>query len=452
MNQLLKRYTFILVVVSALIPGNLIAQTPVADTLLRDGILTLEQSRQAALAQNKKILIQNDSIQIAKLGIERAKTGALPSVDGTGTAIHFGHPLNKILPKYTESVSGSVFELIYNGGKVRTNVKLAETNADVQQLLLTKNKADLIVSTDSTYWQIVYIKQQVLSYLQSKQYLSAALKDVTSRFNAGTNFKNDVLQVQIQYNNNELRLQRAQDSLELAKLNLLQLTGYPMDADFDVPDTVTCQPVLLEPGLTYDSLVNNRPETKVLQKQVETADLQIKLARADMLPKVSATAYGSYSHSGKGGITSILGTLGGGGTPIITGSDHNTSWLALASVSVPVFYWGNYKKQVTQYKLRANAARSQYEDVKEKLVLEVHQSWYAVKQAQLNIGLSDLTLQQATENLRLSTKRLQAGTILTTDWLQAQSTWQQSYSQAVQAKVLYNISVTRFQKATGELQ
>ena len=375
----------------------------------------------------------------------------MPSVDGSGNVIHFGHPLNKILPKFTESASASATELIYNGGKVRNNVKLAEVNSDVQQLSLSKTKADLIVSTDSTYWTIVYIKEQLSSYLQSKQYLSSALKDVTSSFKAGKSFKNDVLQVQIRYNQNELQILRAADSLEIAKLNLLQLTGLPMNTDFDVPDTIPYRPILLPKDSTFDSSVNNRPETKILQKQVELADVQINIARSQLLPKVSATAYGTYSHSGKPGFDNLIGSINNG-TPIFTGGgSDNTTWLALASVSVPILYWGNYKKQVSQYRLRANAARSQYDNEKQKLVLDVRQSLYSVTEAEKNVELSDVTLEQATENLRLATKRLQAGTILTTDWLQAQSTWQNSYAQAAQARALYNVGLTRFQKAIGEL-
>ncbi len=415
--------------------------------------LTLEQSRQLALQQNKQIGIQNDSVAIAKLGVDRAKTNLLPMVDATGTGLFFGKPLSKYLPERTASASGTVTELIYNGGKVRNGIKAAGLNVDVQQLQQVRNRADIIVKTDSAYWQVVSLKEQIISLKKSKQYLTGALNDVNNAYLAGTRFKNDVLQVQVQYNQNELQLLRAENGLKLARLNLLQVTGTGLKNQVDVLDTVPYNPVALPPDSAFDSNAGKRPEVQLLQKSVEAGEIQTRLAFANQLPQVAIAAYGFYTASSTPGAVNLISSfLGNNQAPINIGSSNSLAWLALLSVRVPVFHWGNYRKAVKQQEIRTNAKRYQLNDGLEKVTLDIRRNYNNLTEAEKNVALSSLSVLQATENLRLANDRLKAGTITTTDWLQAQSLWQQSYTQAISARVDYNNYTTQFKKAIGELE
>ncbi|WP_462268020.1 TolC family protein [Mucilaginibacter sp.] len=413
--------------------------------------LTLEQSRQLALKQNNQINIQKDSIAIAKLGVDRAKTNALPSVDASATGLYFGKPLSKYLPERTASASGTVTELIYNGGKVRNGIKAASLNADVQQLQQVRTRADIIVRTDSAYWQVVSLKEQIIALKKSKQYLNGALNDINNAYRAGTRFKNDVLQVQVQYNQNELQLLKAENGLKLAKLNLLQVTGLGLQHQIDVLDTVPYNPVVLPPDSAFDNNAAKRPELQLLQKQVAAAEIQTKLAAANQLPQVAVAVYGFYTNSSTPGAVGLIGSyLGENQAPISIGNS-SAAWLALLSVRVPVFHWGNYRKAVKQQEIRTQARRYQLNEGREKITLDIRRNYNNLTEAEKNVALNALSLQQATENLRLANDRLKAGTITATDWLQAQSLWQQSYTQLVTAKVDYNNYVTQFKKAIGEL-
>ncbi|MBS7564857.1 TolC family protein [Mucilaginibacter sp. Bleaf8] len=413
---------------------------------------TLAQSREMALQQNNRIRIISDSIAIAKLGVERAKTNALPSVDASATGLYVGKPLSDYLPERTASVTGTVTQVIYAGGKVRNGVKAAQLNAEVQQLQQVRSRADVILKTDTAYWQVVSAKEQLALLKKSQQYLTNALKDVTNAYEAGLKYKNDVLQVQVQYNQNELQLLRAQNGLKLAKLNLLQVTGMSMKYQFDVLDTVPYTPVALPPDSAFDVNVDKRPEAQLLQRSVDAGELQTRLATANMLPQIAAVAYGFYANSSTPGAVNLLGSfIGNGNVPISVGS-NSTSWLAMLSVRVPVFHWGNYHKAVKQQQIRTQAQRYQLQDGRQKLVLDIRQKYNSLTEAEKNVALSNLSVQQASENLRLANDRLKAGTITATDWLQAQTLWQQSKTQAITARVDYNIYTTQFKKAIGELE
>jgi len=75
-----------------------------------------------------------------------------------------------------------------------------------------------------------------------------------------------------------------------------------------------------------------------------------------------------------------------------------------------------------------------------------------LKESVRRIELSDASLDQANENLRLSNDRYKAGTILSKDVLEAQNIWEQANSNVIDAKIEYKINVAQLKKALGEKQ
>ena len=63
-----------------------------------------------------------------------------------------------------------------------------------------------------------------------------------------------------------------------------------------------------------------------------------------------------------------------------------------------------------------------------------------------------LSVDQASENLKLATDRFQAGTIVAKDVQEAQVIWQQAYSNLIDAKVEYKINEVLYRKSIGELK
>lgn len=128
------------------------------------------------------------------------------------------------------------------------------------------------------------------------------------------------------------------------------------------------------------------------------------------------------------------------------------TYYALASVSVPIFDWGKNAKKVKEQNLKIQAKQIQMDETKELISLQVQNAYLQLNQSVKKIHLSELSLQQAGENLRLANDRYKAGTITGKDVLEAQAIWQQSYSNIIDAKVEYKINEAGYKKAIGELK
>jgi outer membrane protein TolC len=396
--------------------------------------LTLEQCRQLAAARNNNLAAARQNINAAKARKAQQEAGGKPTVDVSATGFYFGKPLNSVLPEYGISPGVSIAQPIYNGGKVKLNKALANNGVIIEEAQQVYTATEVLYNTDRAYWQVVAAGEKIKLAAQYKKQLAALFTDLNNQYTAGITYKNDVLRIKVQQNENELNLLRAADALILAKLTLAQVTGRKDSIDFIVADTIAgaFNQVLAD---TVGAAAN-RPEIRILQRNIASGKVQENLLKADTKPSVSL---------GLNGVTAF----GKQGINLSNNSNFMASWYSMLSVNIPVFDWGKRKQKVKEQQYKIAAQEYQLKEQEEQISIEVQQAYLQLNENARRIELSGASLEQAEENVRLSNDRLKAGTITGKDVLEAQSLWQQAYSDIIDAKVAYKISEAALKKALG---
>src|SRR6218665_331836 len=123
MNTRSYHHTIIAFLTLLLIPG----------AALRAQQLSLEECRQLALMQNKKMKVADYQIEAAKAGLESANKNSLPKIDGTVMGLHFGKPLDALLPPVLGAASVMATQPIYAGGKIRLGKEAATTTVNLYE-------------------------------------------------------------------------------------------------------------------------------------------------------------------------------------------------------------------------------------------------------------------------------------------------------------------------------
>lgn len=408
------------------------AQTPV---------LTVADCQQLAITQNKKLKAAQYQVDAAYAAVQSANANAYPSIDGSVMGVYLGKPiggaLNGMIPEYMGSASVSVTQPIYAGGKIQLGKAAAAKGVSIQQEQRAMTTAELLFNVNKAYWQVVQVKEKTILAQKYQEMLQGLQRELKNAYDAGLIYKNDLLRVEVNLNEASLQLNQANDGLVMAKLALAQLTGTPGQTDFNVADSVSGQFEELA-ARELATAADNRPEIRLLNQVLEAEQLKRKMLQSDFLPTIGVSAAG-------------LGTAGKK-VNISNGKDLMASWYGLASISVPIFDWGKKAGKVKEQSLKIAARQQELEDTKELLSLEVQQAYLALNQSVKKIRTSQLSLEQAAENLKLANDRLKAGTITGKDVLEAQTIWQQAYSSSIDSKVEYKIQEAAYRKATGTLQ
>lgn len=400
-------------------------------------VLTLEEARQLAVSRNNNLKIAQQRIEVAKAQKAEADVKDKPRLDGSVTGWKVGSPLNKLLPEYGVNPSVTASLPIYAGGKIRSGRELAAKGLEISNEQKVLTTAEVVLATENAYWQVVSAKEKIKLAEQFARQLQGLYTELNNAYTAGLSYKNDILRVKVQQNDNELNLTKAHDAWILTKLNLAQLTGLGDSTDFVIPDSVFGQFDRESMSSSMYEMVSNRPEIRILQKSIEAEKIQEKILRADFKPAIGLSATG-------------LGVFGKEGINFKNPSSHGfTSYYSMVQLSIPIFDWGQRKQKVKQQQYAIAAQQYQLQETKEKISLEVQQAYLQLNESAKRVELSGASLEQAEENLRLSNDRLKAGTITGQDVLEAQTIWQQAFSNIIDAKAAYRIDEARLYKALG---
>lgn len=174
----------------------------------------------------------------------------------------------------------------------------------------------------------------------------------------------------------------------------------------------------------------------MLAKQVEAARQDIRLQRANMLPTIGLAASYDYIHGIEINDRTVM---------------DKGLFSAMLSVSVPLYHFGERTNKVRAAKARLQQAELEWQDMNEKMTLEIVQAANNVDEAVLERDIARRSLEQAEENMRVSQRMYDAGMETLSDLLEAQALWQQAYEQTVSADYNLHMSRVAYRKATGTL-
>lgn len=419
--------------------GSLIIVSLLASSLaVAQRNVTLEEFRQLAIHQNNNVKAADQNIRVAEAQKKQADANGKFTLDGSVTGFYFGKPLNTLLPEYGVSPGINFNQPIYSGGKNQLGRKAAAITVNIQTERKIQTTSDVLYNTEVAYWQVISAKEQIKLAEQSHKQLTALVTDINNQYIAGLTYKNDLLRARVQQNQNQLSLRQANDAFTLAKLNLAQLTGLGDSVEFTVTDSISG---------TFDSLQTSdlaihaqslRSEIRIQEKTLESARLQERIYKGDLLPSVSLAISG-VSAFGKQGVNPE------------NNSNSMASYYGLVTVNVPIFGWGRRTEKVKEQQYRIQSQEYLLKESRQVVSVQVQQSILQVNQSARSVKLAELSLLQAEENLRLSKDRLKAGTIVGKDVLDAQTIWQQAYSNVIESKVGYKIAETNLKRTLGEL-
>ncbi len=176
---------------------------------------------------------------------------------------------------------------------------------------------------------------------------------------------------------------------------------------------------------------------QLLDQQTEMARHQVSLARSELMPQIGIQ--GSYGY--------LHGLKINGKTELDGGSFN-----VLLNVSIPVFHFGERANKVRAAKAKLAQAELDHQHLNEKMQLELAQAIDNLDEAKLEVTLAERSLAQADENRRLSGKQYEAGMETLSDYLEAQTLWQQAYATKVDAHCQLYLNHIKYLKAAGLLK
>lgn len=433
-------------------------------TINAQELLTLQKCREMALKNNKEMAAALKQTQSADYTMKSYKANFFPNfaLGGMGGYSNakgdFALPLGqlpvsipivpgltinhtfdipdmnlnyKIKTFYTAGLS--LEQPIYMGGKIISAYKMSKLGKEMAQFNENLTASEVILATDEAYVLLTKAREMKKVAKKYNNVLVELMKNVESAYQHGLKSKNDILKVQVKLNESELGIRKAENAIRLASMNLCHLIGKPLNSDVFLSDDLPGIAKHLDVMVTD---ISDRPEYNLLNRKVEIAKQQVKLSRSEMLPQIGIRGSYDYVNGLELNKQKVF---------------DNAGFSVMLNVSVPIFHFGERQNKVKAAKMKLEQARLEQENLNEKMLLELTQAINNLDESKMEVEITDRSLSQAEENMKVSKSQFDAGLETLSEHLEAQALWQQAYATKVDAYFQYYLSYVKYLKAAGGL-
>ncbi len=443
--------------------------------------LTLEQARELALEHNKDISKSRLTLEQTMNDAKAYRTNYFPrinliaadlysttkgdfSIAGGHLPIYMLNPATgTYLPNATVGADGSITlgqyadfpsqkleykvgnvfmggvtltQPLYMGGKITAAYRMASRGADMARENIRLTESQVLLATDEAYMQAIRARQLADVARSYKQLLDELMKNVESAVRHGLKTRNDQMKVQVKLNEAELAIQRADNATRLSTMNLCHVVGLPLSTPLQLnSEQLDDAQWSMAGGQQYS--VEARPETAILQAKTDIAAHQVKLTRSDFLPQLALFAGYSYTNGVRLAGSKLL--------------DSGNAAVG-ATLKVPLITFGERTYKLRSAKARRQIAETEQQNLTEQMQLELAQAANNLSEAQTELSITERSLEQAAENMRLARQQYDAGVEPLSQLLDAQAIWQQASADHVNARCQLQVARTKLLKAQGTLK
>ena len=406
---------------------------------------TLEECREAALEHNRTLRDSRFDLEAALQTRREAFTNYFPQISASGGAFQAQHGLvqadfgltipqmgvmNLPISMVKRGLFGSVTAVqpVFAGLKIVNGNKLARLGEEVGQLQVRRTEGEVREQTDTYYWQIVSLKDNLATIAAVERQLEEIHRQVELSVAAGLVTRNDLLRVELRQQEVASNRLKVENGLKVMKLLLAQHIGVDWH-DFDIETSAWSEPET--PGAYYVSVeeaLDRRAEYQLAEKNVEAQKYQTRMERGKRLPTVGVGAGYLYYN--------------------MTDKDVDDG-MFFAQVSVPISEWWGGAHALKKARIREEQAENDRLQAREMLAVEIEKTWSEVQEAYAQILLARRSVDSATENLHENRNFYQAGTAPLTDLLDAETLYTESRNNLTSACASYCTSLARYMRVTG---
>lgn len=331
---------------------------------------------------------------------------------------------------------------LYNGNRITNLVRQAGHDIQASMADLAQTKNDISLTIANAYLNVLFAEEQLDAAKKRKELSESQLSQVDKLIRAGARPANARLEILATIARDDQSI-IAQENLVLNGLqnlkNLLQLEP-SADIQLERPSTIAIvisaedNPDALKFSDLYNKSLSNQPFIKADENRIKSAELGKDIARAGLLPSLSA--FGglntNYSTRGKRIVNGALED-----NPYSNQIDENFGQNIGLSLSIPIY--NNHQNLISMDRAELNMISNQYtaELNKQNLKNDIQTALSNARAAKRTLAASERTVEASAAAFQNSEKQFQLGTINTFEYATAKNNLDQAEVDLIIAKYDY---------------
>jgi outer membrane protein TolC len=303
-------------------------------------------------------------------------------------------------------------------------------------------KRGLAVTVTRSYYGLVATQRKYATAQVAAQQAGRFLEIARRQEQLGQVARSDVIKADIQYQQQQQGFREATLVMDNARLALAVLLSPTLDENFSVVDDMVAAPPL--PPFPDVRMMAERgnPDIRLAVEALRAAGQDVRAARNGLLPSVAVElVYGieanEFALHSRIAAQPELGVL------------PNLGYAITVNLTVPVWDWGGLRSKVHQSETRERQAKTTVSQAQRQLLSNLYSMYNETLTSRTAADNLRRVVDLASESLRLTNLRYEAGESTALEIVDAQNTLVQTRNAADDAEVRYRVAVAELQTLTG---
>ena len=320
-------------------------------------------------------------------------------------------------------------QMLYDFGVTQNQATIRRLDYEGYKTTLAATINDVVYQTKDAYYNLLYAFENRKVAQDTVDKFELFYNQAKAFYEIGMNPKVDVTIAEANLSDAKLKYIQADNAVNLAVAKLNNVMGVPFIDRYNVKDKLRYQPVDMTFEEAIDIARDARPELKLAELKVETANQTLKLVKKSYYPTL--TVEGQVQIGGKSWVSNHGYNIGGYlNFPTINGM------LIKNEISEARYL---YDKEI------ANAKNTQ-----NTIYLEIQNAYLMLQEKKNQMPVALLQVKQAKENYELSYGRYRVGEASPTELKDAQIMYQKDQLNYYSALYQYNSAKAQLEKSIGK--
>lgn len=397
--------------------------------------MTLDKCIELALGNNPQINSAFHDILASDARIKQVWSNYFPQVSWqTGYTrirqLQLSDALGKNLT-FNYFILGQVTlqQMLYDFGVTQNQATIKRLDYEAYKTTLGATINDVIYQTKDAYYNLLYAFENKRVAEDTVNKFEMFYNQAKAFYEIGMNPKVDVTIAEVNLSNAKLQLIQADNAVNLAVARLNNVMGVPFIDKYNVQERLKYQPVDVTFNQSIEIARDARPELKLAELKVESANQTLKLVKKSYFPTLSIE--GQLQIGGKSWTSNYGYNLGG--------------YLNFPTVNGMLI-----KNEIQEARYLYDKEIANAKNTQNQIYLEIQNAYLMLEEKKNQMPVAMLGVKQAKENYELSYGRYRVGEANPTELKDAQINYQQAQLSYYNALYQYNSAKASLEKAIGK--
>lgn len=410
--------------------------------------MTIQELADSLMINNIQLKIAKSSVEVADARVGDVKTNRLPDIGAEMIGMylsdvnlydnHWSHIQRVNIPNFGHQFNVSASQLIYGGGRVNKAIALAEMSKSLSESQLKDTDQSIKLNATELYLNLHNLQNQKRILENNKKLANERVKNAKLFYNEDMISKNEVLRAEVLERQLEQSLIQVNNAIEVTNKNLILFVGID-DKILIKPNVsnINHQVSSQNENFYLQKAFENNPQMKMSETQIEIAEKNLELTKADKLP----TLAGFAGYNATRPMTST--------TPALDYYSNNYQVGLNLSYNIESLF-KNKKKALIDEELIIQAELRQ-EAVEQQIEADVNSAYNNYRQSVKQKEVSLINEEAATENYRITKLKYDNQLVTITEIIDASNTKLQAELQTIDDETAIILNYVRLLRVTGQL-